>query len=286
MSKKYIFSKSVIFILFLVMICSNITFSQTAAAIKFKQPFVNVDILFAYSQPLPGLFGNVQDFFDFKSYGVKTGLGAQINVKLAANKKGTIKPYASLGYNLFMGSDGSNTFIDSNTISGLYPLSGSSRTYDHGPQPGTSKIYLHDFFFAGGFEYDFVNKTRWTPYLGAEVSMNVLFGTYRQTPTKVLGPIGPSEISYTIHSTVRMGFGAAAGIYLRISQPIGFTFCTKYQFANLIGKSSTSTSGPSEVNKMNLLDKANTGLNTYLSKSRNIDYFEFLLGISFNIGKR
>ncbi len=288
MKKKFSILISCFLILLFIIFSSSLAYSQTAAAPKFKTPFVNVDVLFSYSQPFPNFYGNVQDFFDFKNYGVKYGLGAQINVKLAANKKGTIKPYASISYNLFLGSDNSNTFIDSNIISGIYPLPGSKKTYSGNPISGTSKMYIHDFAFAGGFEYDFMNKTRWTPYLGAEVSMNVLFGTYRQTPNQVIGSatLPGTQVSYTINSVVRMGFGIAAGLYLRISQPIAFTFATKYKFANLIGKSSDLTTGAADLNKMNLNDKAATDLNTNLSKSRNIDFMEFLLGISFNIGKR
>lgn len=265
---------------------TNTVSSQSAGATKFKQSVVNVDLLFCYSQPMPNLFSNMTDFFNFQGYGVKYGFGSQINVKIAANKKGTIKPYISLGYNMFMGSDNNNTYIDSNIIGSIYPMINGT-TYSGNPIPGTSKMILHDFSAAGGFEYDFVNKTRWTPYLGAELNMNVLFGTYRQSPDHVIvggGQIaGPGQTSFTINSAVRFGFGTEAGIYMRVHQAIAFTFCTKFKFDNLLGKSSVRTT---ELNKMGLLDKSATDLNPLMTKSRNIDYFEFLLGVSFNIGKK
>lgn len=280
-----------IFILFFIILICDTSFAQIGAAPKFKTSPVTVDVLFSYSQPLPNMFGNVQDFFDFKNYGVKFGIGSEIDVKIATNKKGNIKPYASIAYNLFLGSDGSNTFIDSNIISARYPLSGSQKTYSGSPVPGTSKMYIHDFSFAGGFEYDFVNKTRWTPFLAGEVSLNVLFGTYRQTPNGYYSSSGfinssPGETSYTIKSATRMGFGAGAGITFRVHQFVGFTFAAKYKFANLIGKSSDVTNGAADLNKMNLNDKSAADLNTNLNKNRNIDYFQFLLGVSFFIGKR
>lgn len=286
MNKIYSPFKISVFVL-LFTLCSGVTYSQMAAATKFKPAPVTIDVLFCYSQPLPGLFGEVKDFFDFKSYGVKYGFGAQVNVKLATNKKGTIKPYLSLGYDLFLGKDDGNTFIDSNQIHGPYPFPGSQKTYSGNPIPGSSKMYIHDFLVAGGFEYDFVNKTRWTPYLGAELSMNVLFGTYKQTPNYAVPPANTTaEVSYTIKSATRFGFAGSAGIYLRIHQLIGFTFCTKYKFANLLAKSSDPTSGSADLNKINLLDKAATELNSNLTKDRNINYFEFLLGVSFFVGKR
>lgn len=185
-----------------------------------------------------------------------------------------------------MGSDNNKTYIDSNIIGSIYPMVNGT-TYSGNPIPGSSKMLLHNFSLAGGFEYDFVNRTRWTPYLGAELNMNIIFGTYRQTPDYVIvaGGRGPSpgETSFTINSAARFGFGAAAGIYLRLHQAIALTFCTKYKFANLLGKSSERTT---ELNKMGLLDKTATDLNSLMTKSRNIDYFEFLLGVSFNIGKK
>ena len=280
-----------VFILFFIFISSGSVFSQTGAAPKFKPAPITVDVLFSYSQPLPNMFGNIQDFFDFKNYGVKFGIGSEIDVKLSTNKKGNIKPYASIAYNLFLGSDGSNTFIDSNTITQIYPLPGSKKTYSGSPIAGTSKMYLHDFSFAGGFEYDFINKTRWTPFLGAELSMNVLFGTYRQTPNGYYTSSGyinssPGETSFTIKSATRFGFGAAAGITFRVHQFVGFTFAAKYKFANVLGKSSKVTNGPTDLNKINLDDKSAPDLNSYLNNDRNIDYFQFLLGVSFFVGKR
>lgn len=283
--------KIFIFILFFLVLWSSTAYSQIGAAPKFKTAPVTLDVLFSYSQPLPNMFGNIQDFFDFKSYGVKFGIGSEIDVKIATNKKGNIKPYASIAYNLFLGSDGSNTFIDSNIISKVYPLKGNQKSYSGNPIPGNSHMYLHDFSFAAGFEYDFVNKTRWTPYVGAELSMNILFGTYRQTPNGYYTSSGyvnssPGETSFTIKQATRFGFGAAAGITLRVHQFVGFTFAAKYKFANVLGKSSDPTAGPTDVNKMNLNDKSAPDLNGNLNKDRNIDYFQFLLGVSFYIGKR
>jgi hypothetical protein len=268
---------SILLVLILISLFSSPVLSQSAAAPKLKQPWVNIDLLFSFNQPMPNLYGNIADFFAFTSYGVKYGFGSQINVKVTANKKGTIKPYFTLGYNLFLGSDETTAYIDSNKISSVYPLPGSKR---YGTVPGSSKMYMNDFYFGAGFEYDFVNKTRWTPYLGTDLNMNVLFGIYRQTAGNF------PQTSYIIKPGVRFGFATVAGIYYRVTQALGFTFAAKYRFANVIGKSSDATNSTADLNKMNLLDDSAPGLNTYLTKSRNIDYFEFLLGISFFIGRR
>jgi hypothetical protein len=219
-------------------------------------------------------------FFQFTGYGVKYGFGSQVNVKLSADKKGTLKPYLSLGYSLFMGKDNSTAYIDSNVIETGYPLPGSNQ---FNPTPGSSKMLFHDFLVGAGFEYDFVNKTKWTPYLGADLDFNVLFGTYKQTPNQTKGIVPPGEVPFTIKSAARFGFGVGGGINFRISPAFGFAFSTKYKFANLLGKSSARLV---DLNKMNLLDKSAPDINSLLSKNRNIDYFEFMLGVAFFIGKK
>lgn len=242
---------------------------------KFKPPQVNIELLFSYQQPLPNMYGDLSGFFNFTNYGVKTGMiGSQLNVKLSADKKGKLRPYVSLGYNLFYGKNNSTAFIDSNIINSGYPLTGSTlyRTI-----PGSSKIYLHIFNAGLGFEYAFMNKTRWTPHIDAELDINMIFGTYKQTP------YNSGEASFTIKNAIRFGFGAGGGVQVRISKAFGLSFTTKYKFANILGKQSERIY---EQNKMELLDKANTGINGNLSKDRHIQYIEIMLGASFYIGKK
>lgn len=250
---------------------------KTFASKKFKPPAVTVELLFNYSQPIAHLYGDMQRFFTFDSYGVKYGFGSEINVKITANKRGTLKPFATIGYNLFMGKDNGNAYIDSNILQHGYPL-GGSRYYD--PIPGTSKMLLHNFNFGLGFEYTFINKTRWTPYLGADLDLNLIFGTFRQSPST---GINTAEVSYTIKEAVRFGFGLGGGIHMRVSRPIGFVFAAKYKFANVLGKDSKVLN---ELNKMYLLDKKATDLNTNMVKDRQINYLQFSLGIAFYIGRR
>jgi hypothetical protein len=275
-----IFHSFIFFIIAVFFITSNID-SQVkySSRKKFKPTRVNVEVLFNYSQPLPNMFGEVKDFFNFSSYGVKTGFGGQINVKLATNKKGTIRPYATIGYSLFLGNDNNTAYIDSNVIQSGYPL---QNNLQFSSTPGTSKIYLHIFNAGLGFGYDFINKTRWTPFLGIETNLNIIFGTYRQHPFQTKGGVGPIEVSFTIKQTARFGFGFASGINLRIHKLIGFNFAAKYKFANLFGIASRRIS---ELNNMELLDKSDPSIHSSLTKSRSIQYLEFGLGISFHIGK-
>lgn len=246
---------------------------------KYRPSQVTVEVLFNYAQPIPHLYSDMASFFSFDGYGVKYGFGSEINVRLTTNKKGTIMPYATFGYNLFMGNDGSTAYLDSNVLR-TFPLPGNG-TYS--TVSGSSKMLLHDFNFGLGFSYAFANKTRWTPFLGADLDMNILFGTYRQTPDRVVGggPLG--EYSYTVNQAVRFGFGLGGGVHLRVSKYIGFLFETKYKLTNLLGKDSKVST---ELNKMYLNDLKDTDLNSKLEKSRQIDYLQFSLGIAFYIGRK
>lgn len=268
-----------ILIVFLISVFLFPAFSQaqikTYSTKKFKPPIVSVELLFNYGQPIAHLYSDMTRFFSFDGYGVKYGFGSEINVKINADKKGRITPYATIGYNLFLGN-ADNAYIDSNILN-IYPLKG---TRYYGPIAGTSKMFIHDFDFGLGFSYTFVNKTRWTPFLGADLDMHLLFGTFRQTPS--VGP-NTSEISYTMKQAVRFGFGIGGGVSLRVSQPVGFVFETKYKFANLLAKDSKVST---ELNKFYLLDKKDTDINENLVKDRQIDYLQFSLGIAFYIGKK
>lgn len=252
----------------------NVTSQIVKKKTKYKPAILTIEFLGTFSVPLPHLYGDISDFFKFESYGVKYGFGSQLNFKLATDKKGTIRPYATLGYSLFLGKDNSTAFIGGNTISNGYPLPDGEQFT---PTSGKSKIFIHDFYTGLGFEYAFMNRTRWTPYLGTDVDLNVLFGTYKQTPA------GQSEVSFTIKEAVRFGFSVGGGVQARFGRAAGIVISTRYRFANLLGKSSKRET---EVNKMQLLDKSATELNTSLSKSRNIDYIEFGAGVVFFIGRK
>lgn len=269
----------VIIIMFLFPAYSNSQI-KTYRTKKYRPSQVTVEVLFNYAQPIPHLYSDMASFFSFDGYGVKYGFGSEINIRLVTNKKGTIMPYATLGYNLFLGNDGTTAYLDSNVLH-KFPLSGNGT---FGTVPGSSKMLLHNFNFGLGFSYAFANKTRWTPFLGADLDMNILFGTYRQTPDRVVGTGNiTDEVSYTINQGIRFGFALGGGVHLRVSKYIGFLFETKYKLTNLLGKDSKVST---EENKMYLNDLEDTDLNSNIMKSRQIDYLQFSLGIAFYIGRK
>lgn len=253
---------------------------------NWKSPTFTIDIAPNFTLPLQEAKGNnIGEFFTFKNYGMKTGFGASFNLKFGLGPQGQYRPYVTLGYTQMQAKDDGLAYIDSNTIANGYPLKGNSV---YSSTAGKSEMFLRIPYFGAGFEYAFTNvdkkKRMWYPHIGVEFIASVITGTYRQTPTVAAGHpnFNGLEVSYTVKSDFRVGIGAGIGATIRFGKSAGITFGGKYKLYNLIGKKSDFLL---EENKMNLLDKAATDLNSNLSKDRNIGALEFYLGATIFLGK-
>lgn len=282
-----------IFLFLFAFLFSSAAFPQVKTkSKKFKAPQFVVEINGAFNLPIMDTKGEVADFFKFQNYGTKIGFGGELNFKLAVSKYGEVRPMFSLGYAQFQNNDKNTAYIDTNDLRYGYPLPGSLQ---YGSVLGKSELFIRTAYAGLGIEYAFtkVDKARrFTPYGNLTLDLNVIWGLYRQTPSAIITgqQASGTEISYTIKSTVRFGLSVGVGAQYRLAEPFGINFGIKFKMANLIGKESKTTStmaqDPNEENKMNLLDKAATDLNTMLSKNRNIGYMHFYLGFAFYIGKK
>jgi hypothetical protein len=179
-------------------------------------------------------------------------------------------------------NDNDNTaFIDSNNISNGYPLPGS-QTYTS--TSGSSVLFLRDFNAGIGIQKLFGAKHSIVPYLGFEINYHNIWGAYVQKPNAPFANNPAEMTTFDIKPASRIGIGADAGFDYRVTKNLGFVFGTSFHFANLLGKNSERT-GITEKNKMNLLDKSATELNTNLNTSRNLTYFEFYIGFVILTGK-
>jgi hypothetical protein len=270
---------------------SNAQVKKTSS--KYKPPMMIVELVGFYGLPMMDAKGEVGDFFAFKNYGLKTGFGGEINIKVPLDKKGSLRPTLSLGYVQFQNNDDNNAWIDTNRIQNGFPV---NKIY--APVVGTSNLYIRSAYAGLGFEYAFTKADKKgiiTPFAGIDFDLNVMWGLYKQRPDPTLGVIPGQassgvEISYTIKSDIRFGLGLGVGSSFRLSKAFGLTVGTKFKIANLLGKKSERTAlasvDPNDENKMNLLDKADVTLNSQLSKDRSIGYMQFYLGFSFFVGKK
>jgi hypothetical protein len=272
---------TVLFLLLSFVVINTANAQVKTKSKNWKSATFTIEIAPHYTLPLQEAKGNVGDLFQFKNYGMKMGWGATFNFKFGLGPQGQYRPYLSLGYTQMQNKDDNFAYIKSNYINNGYPYPSGTDT----AVSGKSEIFLRIPSIAAGFEYAFTNvdkkKRMWYPHIGVEFLMSVIAGTYRQTSSNVT--IDPNlETSYTIKSDVRVGFGAGLGATIRLGKSAGITFGGKYKLYNLIGKKSDFLKEP---NKMNILDKAATSLNSNLSKDRNIGALEFYIGATIFLGK-
>lgn len=251
---------------------------------NWKSPTFTIDIVGNYSLPLQESKGaNIGEFFSFKNYGMKWGWGGGFNLKFCLGPQGQYRPYVTLGYTQLQNKDDQNAYVNPDRINNGYPL--QNNALFNPPLSGNSEIFLRIPYFGAGFEYAVTmvdrKKRMWYPFFGVEFLMSVIAGTYRQT-SPYAQTLPNEEVPYTIKSDVRLGIGGGLGATIRFGKYAGITFGGKYKLANLIGKKSDFLR---EENKMNLLDKTATDLNTNLSKDRNIGYMELYLGATIFLGK-
>lgn len=272
--KSYKFS--VLIVLLMLFVAGNSPYSQVKSySTKFKPAAFIAQWDFSYSLPLPSAMGDVGELFSMESYGLKLGMGAHMTFKIPTDKKGRIRPYLTLGYDLFMNSNDQYAYIAKNIIDpGHFP----AQPGDGGAVPGKSKIWMHDFNAALGFEYAFMTKTKWTPFMNLDFGLNMLFATYRQTPTS---STIPGEVSFTMKNAPRFGFGFGGGVDGRLTRAFGIVIGIKYRMANLLGAESKQSD---ELNKFYLNDKKDATIG--VPNNRFINLINFYLGAVFYVGKK
>jgi hypothetical protein len=256
----------------------NISYSQSSL---YKEPKLIFELSGSFDAPVLDASGEVKDFFTFKNYGTVYGIGFHFKMKYGIKKNSGWYPYITIGFRQLQNDDNNNAFIDSNNIINGYPLQGS-QTYNL--TTGSSVLFLRDLNAGAGIQYMFRTNHTIIPYLGFEINYHNIWGAYVQKPNAPLGNNSSEMTTFDINSSSRLGLGADVGFDYRVTNNLGFVFGTSFHLANLLGKSSERT-GASEKNKMNLLDKSDSDLNSLLNKNRNLTYFEFYIGFVLLTGK-
>jgi len=279
-----------------------IIFGTAAGQIRDKTtrlslPLLTIELVASYNAGVQNTSGDVSEFFAFKNYGASIGFGGQFNWKLAVDRKGKIRPYLTIGYTQFQNDDDKYAYIDSNTITGGYPLDPSKSRgglSQYQKIRGKSDLFIRAGYAGLGIEYawpEVIKSRRLIPFIGLDLTINVLWGLYRQQPDSTFpGQSGRGQqISFTIKPGVRMGIGINSGVQYRLAEAFGLGAGIHYRWANMIGKSSKRTMDahidPNDENKMELLDDGDRTVNPLLKDTRNIGYFEIYFGFVFYIVK-
>lgn len=243
-----------------------------------NKPFFTIDVSGGANIPLLDLKGNGPlEFYNFQNYGVDIGPSAAINVKMAVltRKMLQLRLYAIIGYAHFSNPGTGGIDIPAFQPNG-WPI--YNKTYSY-LGSGTSSIRINQPYGGLGFEYaQYTDRDGKSSFnFGLDVVMSFITGRAYQTTV-----LGVEEFN-TLHANPRLGFGFNLFWNYRFSNAVGMNVGSRFQFSNLIGKSSSLTD---ESGYMFLNDEANTSLNINMQNNRNIAFVGLFGGISFYFGKK
>ena len=258
----------------------------------FGKPVFTIDAKASLDVSTMDLRGNgVEDMWNFKSYGMNEGFGAEIKFKLSVLTLRTsqLRTYLSIGYTQFSVED-NRAYVPDVWISPGWPKTGfnGTGTYTPGDTTGTSRFRMNMPYCALGMEYAIYtdSRNRSSINLGFDFNMNMIWGkeieTYTYDYTSLLDTIhAGEEVDHNMNAQPRVGLGLSVTYNYRFVQPFGFNAGIRYHFVNLIGKND-SEADPS--GKFFLMDKGSGTLSPLLNKTRLMGYYKLFLGVSFFIG--
>jgi len=269
--------RKIIFVVFSLILLVSTVSAQTTLK-RFKKPLMIVEVFGGYNIPMHELHGSeIGEVYRFQSYGVTDGFSAGLGVKFAVSTldHSQFRLYSNFVYSHFTRSENS-AYSNIEWFPIRWPQSGYN-TYPR--TSGISSARVNIPYVALGFEYsiyvDPLLKSHFA--FGTDINMSIIFGRYYNQP------VNQQEFFNTFRSNTRFGFGLNAAYNYRFAEIFGMTIGLRYQFNNLLGRSSEVSDGSGY---MFLNDEANTSLNANLSSSRTIGSFSAYGGFNFYIGRR
>ena len=277
--------KVIFLILVLMFISVDIATAQLKLKTYKKKPFVVIDVNGSVDVAAFNLHGgSLQEFWGLANYGQSIGYGAEIKFKISAlTKKMTqLRPYLAFGYSHFT-RDANQVYVVTKTLPAGWPsvgLSGTGKYTSVSSAPGSGTFRMNIPYLALGTELSvYTDKKNLSSFnFGLDFNMTIITGMYHEYYSD------GSYNSYGLQSNTRFGIGGNVIYNYRLSKAVGLNIGSRFQFVNLIGKSSELYF--EKNNNFYLLDESNTALSPLLSDDREIGFFKFFGGVSFYIGNR
>lgn len=205
------------------------------------------------------------DFTTARTLLTKKGYNFGSSFKFAVDTVGSAKLTGGLNYSMFTGSK-------------VYPIPFEpSRTY-------TSKVSV--FTISAGVEYNFNPDKKISPFFGFDLAANFYGGSIESA--------GDTAFTLDRSQETRLGVIATGGIMISLSKKISVMLGVKYALANLIGRSTESTtsttsgSGTTDIGDEGTAVTFELPLNDGASgrnQAKSFSYFQFYGGISFSFGE-
>jgi opacity protein-like surface antigen len=205
------------------------------------------------------------DFSTARTLLTKKGFTFGSTFKFAVDTIGSAKLIGGLSYSLLSGSKD-------------YPIPFEpSRTY---------KSTVSIFTISAGAEYTFNPDKKVSPFAGFELAANFFGGNIK----------ADGDTSYTLDRSqeTRLGLLAGVGLNINLSKKISAVIGVKYSLANLIGKSTESTTSTTTGNSNTDIGETGTSVNFEIplndgalgrNQAKTFSYFQFYAGISFSFGQ-
>lgn len=276
-------------VIFLILVLMLISVDTTTAQLKLetykKKPFVVIDVNGSMDLAALNLHGgDLKEFWGFGNYGQSIGYGCEIKFKISAlTKKMTqLRPYLAFGYSHFT-RDANQVYVVTKELPASWPsvgLSGTGKYTTVSSVPGSGTFRMNMPYAALGTELTvYTDKKNLSSFnFGLDFNMTIIVGLYHEYYSD------GSYNSYGLQSNTRFGIGGNVIYNYRLSKAVGINIGTRFQFVNLLGKSSEPFN--EKNNNFYLLDEGNTSISPLLSSDRNIGFFKFFGGVSFYIGSK
>ena len=274
----------------LILLISLPGYSQLKTTRSTKKPLIIIEANGDVDLAMMQLRGdNVQEFWNFTNYSQNIGFGGEIKVKMsvASWKREQLRTYFTLGYSQYSSDKDSRAYVPTGYIGEGWPGTGFNGTGTYTPTDttGTSQLRINIPYAALGIEYAIYTDKRLLSSFnfGFDIAVSVIFGRETETYGYNIPGVGSAgtEVEHNIKSNSRFGIGLNAIYNYRLSKAFGFNVGTRFQWANLLGKSDDASTGDG---KIFLLDDGDGSLNSNLINSRNIGFLRFFAGASFYIG--
>ncbi|CAN5650474.1 hypothetical protein BH10BAC5_BH10BAC5_03600 [soil metagenome] len=246
-------------ILILSLFVMTVFMSQNAFSQSNKLSFA---IFGGYSAPTAELKGEM-DFKDFSAhmfannYSMKSGFNVGGSAKYALDRMGNLQLTGSVIYNGF-----------SRTADTVDAVNGSE----------TADLKMNILSANIGAQYNFMPNHKVNPYVNVDFTNNFISGS-----SKVVTNNTTTSTDKSLKSAWRGGLQLGAGIDFAVSPNIGILVGGNYNFANLIGKDTTSSVGGTEYALNDKEYTPNPGASLISAKS--ISYIQLYAGVSIYMNR-
>lgn len=266
---KFSYGYKITIALITLFVLSTAAFSQVTQIKRYmvvrSAPAYTFQVNINYNQSLLELSGTYNDDFQSvnvyngQTFGADKGYGASLTSKISLDERSTVRFTQTLVYNRIL----SYTFGDKTTIADI------------------GKSTFNCFTGGLGMEYNFTPAHRFKIYVGAELNASMINGSSKIWFENRGSVTGPTDSTYNIKSSFRMGYGLIMGSEYLLNNNLGLNIGVKLTNANVFLKKSEGTNSDTEFPLRDADDP-----NLKFAGKKNFSFYSITAGVNFYFGVR